>query len=110
MQRKRSRRKPTWPDLSTFDLSNPIDIAKAHELLVAMGHAHQSTDGLHQVALAAVVARRFAKRNTAGYFAAVLRQGFGKFGLADRDRAAAKRILREIYGWEHRTCTRADLE
>jgi hypothetical protein len=98
----KSRSRRTFPDLSPFDLWNPIDIANAHTLLAAMGHAHDSYDGLHQVTLAAVLARRLATTNKAGYFAHIVRHGFGQYGPADKDYETAKRIIREIHGWEQR--------
>lgn len=98
----KSRNRRKFPDLSPFDLWNAIDIANAHTLLTAMGHAHDSYDGLHQVTLAAVLARRLATTNKAGYFAHIVRHGFGQHGPADKDYDSAKRILREIHGWDRR--------
>lgn len=98
----KSRSRRTFPDLSPFDLWNAIDIANAHTLLTAMGHAHDSYDGLHQVTLAAVLARRLATTNKAGYFAHIVRHGFSQHGPADKDFETAKRIIREIHGWDQR--------
>lgn len=96
-RRRRRRQEDTFPDLSPFDLFDSIDIHNAHELLVATGHGHDSYDGLEQTTLAAVLARRLAKGSVAAYFAHILKHGFSRFGPADKDRAAAKRIIREIY-------------
>jgi hypothetical protein len=91
------RRLRGWPDLSPFDLWNSIDLANAHELLVATGFASEGYDGLRRIVLAAVMARRLAQRRPYGYFATIVLQGFTHFGPADRDHDEAKAILREIF-------------
>lgn len=95
--RAASRRGKKWPDLSPFDLWNPVDLANAHELLVALGLAIDGYDGLRRTVLAAVLARRLADRNPHGYFTQILRDGFSRFGPADRDHGEAKATLRELF-------------
>lgn len=94
--RAKRRRSGRWPNLSSFDLRNPIDIHNAHCLLASLGWADDSYDGLYRIALAAVMARRLASKNPQGYFAKIVRDGFTKFGPADKDWACAKAILREL--------------
>lgn len=94
-ERKPRNRAKRWPDFRALDLSNTNDLFTAHQLLVAFGKARDDYEGLRQVVLAAVIARRLAERSPHGYFVAVLREGMG-YLVTDRDHDEAKRIMRDL--------------
>jgi hypothetical protein len=90
---------PMWLDLSAFDLTNPNDIFSAHQMLASVGLAEDGQDGLWKFIVAAVMARRLATQNPAGYLARIVQRGLGGDGLhgpAERDEKVARAILRGL--------------